>query len=158
MADEVTEGTGSKKRAGCKLQLLFLKDLSFEAPKVPGVLFGHEQPQLQYTIETTHTLRGKDTFEVVLELTVRAVGGDKTLFLIEVKQGGIFEMSGLTSDEMMVMLKTKAPEALFPYVRELIASLVSRGGFPRLQLAALDFERLFADQHAKRKRVGESGE
>lgn len=153
MADPESGGSSTAKPAGCKLQLLFLKDLSFEAPNVPAVLFGHEQPELQYSIETHHELRGKDAFEVVLEVAVRAVGGGKTLFLVEVKQGGIFEMSGLTSDEMMVMLKTRAPEALYPYVRELVASLVSRGGFPRFQLPALDFARLFAEQHLERKRA-----
>jgi preprotein translocase subunit SecB len=132
---------------GATLGLLYLKDLSFEAPNVPDVLYGHEQPHLEYTLETTHKLRGKDTFEVILDVAVRARGGDKTLFLVEVKQGGVFQLTGMSSEETWRFLRSRAPEALFPYVRELVASLISRGGFPRVQLKALDFDTLFAAQH-----------
>lgn len=138
-------GPGGVQARQCNLRLLFLKDLSFESPHVPGVLYGHEKPEVKYSLEVAHTLRGKDTFEVVLDVNVHATAGEKTLFLIEVKQGGVFELSGYSSDEMMLILRTRAPEALFPYARELISSLISRGGFPRMQLQSLDFETQFAE-------------
>lgn len=129
----------------CKLRLLFLKDLSFESPHAPGILFGHDQPELKLSIESSHKIRETDVFEVLLEVTVHAMAGEKSLFLIEVKQGGIFEISGYSTDETLALLKTKALEALYPYARELVSSLVGRGGFPRLQLRPLNFDALYAD-------------
>ncbi len=147
MANENPAGNGSGATASrqCNLRLLYLRDLSFESPHVPGILFGHEQPELKLSVESSHKLRDKDLFEVLLEVTVHAMAGEKSLFLIEVKQGGLFEVSGYSTDETMAILKTKAPEALYPYARELISSLASRGGFPRLQLRPLNFEALYAE-------------
>lgn len=151
MADEAaarTNGNADSKPAGtrqCNLRMLFLKDLSFESPHVPGVLFGHEQPELKFSIESRHKLREKTLFEVLLNMTVHAKAGEKSLFLIELEQGGLFEIEGYSTEETMYLLKTKCPETLYPYARELISSMASRGGFPRLQLRALDFEALYAE-------------
>lgn len=134
----------------CNLRLLYLRDLSFESPHVPEILFGHEQPELKLSIESSHKIREKDVFDVLLELTVHAMAGEKSLFLIEVKQGGIFEISGYSTDETLALLKTKALEALYPYARELVSSLVSRGGFPRLQLRPLNFYALYAEARQSR--------
>jgi preprotein translocase subunit SecB len=129
----------------CILRQLFLKDLSFESPHVPSILFGHEQPELKFHVETTHRLRERDVYEVVLNVHAHAVAGDKTMFLIELKQGGLFEVPGCSTDEIMSVLKTKAPEALYPFARELISSLINRGGFPRAQLRPINFEAIYAE-------------
>ena len=143
-----TEATQSRQ---CNLRLLYLRDLSFESPHVPGILLGHEQPDLKMTVESSHKMRDKDIYEVLLEVSVHAMAGEKSLFLIEVKQGGVFEITGYSTDETLAILKTKAMEALYPYARELISSLASRGGFPRLQLRPLNFEALYAE--AKQGRI-----
>ncbi|QOJ32843.1 MAG: protein-export chaperone SecB [Gammaproteobacteria bacterium] len=149
MSAENTSGNGAADTRPpgpvFELRLVFLRDLSFESPHVPGVLFGHEQPELTFSVESGHRLREKDLFEVSLDVTVHATAGDKSLFIIEVKQGGLFEIRGYPSEETMALLRTRAPEALYPYARELIASLVSRGGFPRLQLRPINFEAHYAE-------------
>jgi len=134
-----------------QLQLLYLKDLSVEAPHVPGILFGHPVPDLKYSVETKHKMRDKDLYDVQLEISVHATGGDKTLFLIELKQGGLFEVTGYTSEDTATILRTRAPEALYPYARELVSSLASRAGFPRLQLRTIDFEKQYAESLKERE-------
>lgn len=135
------------------LRQIYLKDLSYEAPNLPDVLFGHDQPQLKFYVESSHKLREADIFDVVLELNVHAMAGDKSLFLIEIKQGGLFEITGYSTQDTIRLLKTKAAEALYPYARELVSSLVGRGGFPRLNLRPLNFEQLYAEAQQQRAKA-----
>lgn len=131
----------------CILRRVWLKDVSFESPHVPRILDGHEKPELEVALASTYTLNPEQpgTFEVQLQVTVTARGGATTLFLVEVHQGGTFELRGYTSAvEIKEVLRTRGPEALFPYVRELVASLVQRCGFPRLQMRPINFEALYA--------------
>ena len=131
---------------GIALQNVYVKDVSFEAPGVPGILFGHEQPELLFDVANTYELcadasvRLGDVYSVLVRITVQARAGDKTLFLIEVEQGGLFEVAGCSDEERDRLLRTRGAEALYPYARELVSSLVSRAGFPRLQLRAINFE------------------
>jgi len=133
----------------CILRRVWLKDVSFESPHEPGILEGHEQPELAVGLTSSYSLspEREGVFEVLVTATVTARGGGTTLFLVEVHQGGTFELRGYTSAvEIRQVLRTRAPEALFPYVRELVASLVQRCGFPRLQLRPVNFEALYAAQ------------
>jgi preprotein translocase subunit SecB len=140
-------GKGDGAARQCNLVSLYVKGVSFEAPAVPGILFGHEQPALKFDVSSTYELSAEasakvgEIFGVVVRVTVEAVAGDKTLFLIEVEQGGLFEVVGYAGEAQDEVLRTKAPEMLYPYARELVSSLVSRAGFPRLQLKPFDFER-----------------
>ena len=144
------QGHGQDPARQCHLLQLYVKGVSFEAPGVPGILFGHEQPALQFDVSSTYSLSAEasakvgEVFGVVVRVTLQATAGDKTLFLIEVEQGGLFELVGYGADEQHVVLQTKAPEMLYPYARELVSSLVSRAGFPRLQLKPFDFEKGYA--------------
>lgn len=140
----VDRGAGPGKQ--CNLMLVYLRDVSFEAPKVPGVLFGHKQPQLEFDVTNTYSLCTEaseklgEVYSVMLHVTVRAMGGDQTLFLIEVQQGGLFEVTGHSEEERDFILRTQAAEMLYPHTRELVGSLVNRAGFPRLLLKPIDFE------------------
>jgi preprotein translocase subunit SecB len=131
----------------CNFLQLYVKGASFEAPGVPGILFGHEQPVLKFDVSSTYKLNAEasaklgEVYGVEVRVTVECVAGDKTLFLIEIEQGGLFELVGYAADEKDAILRTRAPETLYPYARELVASLVSRAGFPRLQLRHFDFEK-----------------
>lgn len=148
MATDEQGSPGSGQAAGqqCNLLQLYVKDVSFEAPGVPGILFGHEQPDLIFDVSNTYELcadasaRLGDVYGVLVRVTVQAHAGDRTLFLIEVEQGGLFELTGGNDEERDRLLRTRAVEALYPYARELVSSLVSRAGFPRLQLRAINFE------------------
>ena len=131
----------------CNFLKLYVKGVSFEAPAVPGILFGHDQPVLQFDVSSTYKLSAEasakldEVYAVDVRVTVQALAGDRTLFLIEVEQGGLFELVGYAADDKDAILRTKAPEMLYPYARELVSSLVSRAGFPRLQLKPFDFEK-----------------
>lgn len=151
MASDNPVGNAATAEKKCELRLLYLKDMSFESPHVPGVLFGHEQPECRLEIDCKHKLRDKDLYEVILDVSVHGVAGDRTLFLIEVKQGGLFEISGYNTEETVHLLQTRAPESLYPYARELISSMVSRGGFPRMWLRPLNFQTLYAESRRKRQ-------
>lgn len=155
------EGTARE----CNLLKVYVKGVSFEAPGVPGILFGHEQPTLHFDVSSTYKLSAEasaklgEVFGVVVRVTVEALAGDQTLFLIEVEQGGLFELVGYAADDKDAILRTKAPEMLYPYARELLSSLVSRAGFPRLQLKPFDFEKgyLRAMQEYRDATAGSAG-
>lgn len=148
MTGEAKGGNGNGSAAPparvFNLRVVYIQDVSFESPNAPAILFGHDQPDVKFQMESSHRPRDKNLFEVVLTASVHATAGDKSLFLVEVKQGGLFEISGFSTEDTAQLLKTRAPEALYPYASELISSLVSRGGFPRLQLQPLNFEALYA--------------
>lgn len=151
MTSEAPAGAGAAAKE-CILRRVWLKDVSFESPHVPRILAGHEQPQLEFSAASSYSLspEQESVFEVLLTVTVTARGGDTTLFLVEVLQGGTFELRGYTSPaEIKQVLRTRGPEALFPYVRELVASLVQRCGFPRLQLRPINFEDVYAASQAQ---------
>jgi preprotein translocase subunit SecB len=153
VTDSPTGMVGSeplKKR--CDIRLIYLKDVSFEAPHVPSILFGHEQPELQFSIETNYKLSVEkheslgDVFDVLVTVRVEAKAAGRALFLIEVHQGGLFEVSGYSPEETDVVLRTTAPESVYPYARELITSLIARGGFPNVRLRPLNFAQLYAEK------------
>ncbi|MBM4220578.1 MAG: protein-export chaperone SecB [Gammaproteobacteria bacterium] len=140
-------GKGDTPGKQCNFIQSYVKGVSLEAPGVPGILFGHEQPVLQFDVSSTYKLSAEasaklgDVYAVDVRVTVQALAGEQTLFLIEVEQGGLFNLIGYDADEKDGVLRTRAPEMLFPYARELVSSLVSRAGFPRLQLKPFDFEK-----------------
>lgn len=155
MAGETNGGNGNGSAQvparQFSLRVVYVQDVSFEAPHTPGVLFGTElKPELKFQMDSSHRQREKNAYEVVLHASVHATAGDKSLFLVEVKQGGLFEIAGFSTEETLLLLKIKAPEALYPYASELISSLVSRGGFPRLQLQPINFEALYAEARQTR--------
>jgi len=150
--DDPSSAVGEAPAKRCDLRLIYLKDVSFEAPHVPGILFGHEQPELQFSIESAYKLSVANheglgnVFDVLVTVNVEATAGGRSLFLIEVHQGGLFEVDGYSVEDTEVVLRTKAPEMLYPYARELVTSLISRGGFPSVRLRPLNFEALYAEQ------------
>jgi preprotein translocase subunit SecB len=126
------------------LRQLYVKDISFESPNVPGIFSGALEPEVKLNLHSAHKPLGDDLYEVVLHLNVHATAKDKSLFLVEVEQAGLFQVAGYTQDEAKVILGTHCPAALFPYAREVISSLVGKGGFPALILQPLSFEALYA--------------
>ncbi|MDH5277254.1 MAG: protein-export chaperone SecB [Gammaproteobacteria bacterium] len=158
--DQPTDKSGEGPNKHYELRLVYLKDVSFEAPHVPGILFGHEQPELVFGIETNYGLSIEnhegmgDVFDVLVTVNVEATAGGRPLFLIEVHQGGLFEVGGYSAEETDVLLRTTAAESLFPYARELVTSLIARGGFPNVRLRPLNFAKLYAEQNLAGKQAG----
>lgn len=130
------------------LQAVYLKDCSFEAPQGPRV--GSDwNPQIGLDLQTASNLLEGDLREVVLTVTVSASQGDKTLFLVEVKQAGAFLMQNLAEAELRRAVACICPGVLFPYARALVSQLVSQGGFPQMLLPPVNFEALYENATAQ---------
>jgi preprotein translocase subunit SecB len=129
------------------IQKIYLKDVSFESPNSPQAFTdGNWQPQINVQLNSSNQSIADDTYEVVLDITVTAKHEDKTAFLVEVKQAGIFTISGFPQENMGGMVGAFCPETLFPFAREAISELVSKGGFPPLLLAPVNFNALYTQQ------------
>jgi preprotein translocase subunit SecB len=132
------------------LQKIYVKDLSFESPKAPMVFTTNVSPQTQLNVRSSAQQVAPDTQEVTLVITVEAKDKDSTLFLAEVKQSGIFVIQGYTAEEQAVLLGSFCPNTLYPFAREAIADLVTKGGFPPLLLQPLNFDAIFAQAMQER--------
>ncbi len=129
------------------IQKIYLKDVSFESPNSPQAFTnGDWQPQINVQINSSNQGIADNTYEVVLDITVTAKHEEKTAFLAEVKQAGIFTITGFSQENMGGMIGAFCPETLFPYAREAISELVSKGGFPQLLLAPVNFNALYTQQ------------
>ena len=148
MSDEATPGTAGQ----LVLQAVYLKDCSFEAPLGPRV-DGEWNPQIGLDLNTTVNSVEGDLQEVVLTVTVSAKQGERTVFLIEVKQAGAFVMQNLGPEEFKRAAGVICPGVLFPYVRATVSNLVSQGGFPQLLLPPVNFEALFASNQEDTSKV-----
>lgn len=128
------------------IQKIYVKDLSFETPNSPAVFTGEWKPEVNLNLNTESRGIAENVYEVVLKLTVTATQGEKTTYLAEVQQAGIFTMAGFSEDEIKPMLGAFCPNTLYPFARETVADLIQRGGFPPLLLAPINFDALYAQQ------------
>lgn len=130
------------------LQAVYLKDCSFEAPVGPRSE-GDWNPNISLDLQTSSASIEGDLREVVLTVTVSAKHGERTLFLVEVKQAGAFVMANLAEDDFKRAIATVAPGVLFPYARAAVSNLVSLGGFPQLLLPPVNFDALYENAAAQ---------
>ncbi|BAZ92688.1 protein-export protein SecB [Thiohalobacter sp. COW1] len=128
------------------IQKIYVKDLSFETPNSPAVFTEQWKPEVNLNLNTESHGIAENVYEVVLKLTVTATQGEKTTYLAEVQQAGIFTMAGFSEDEIKPMLGAFCPNTLYPFARETVADLIQRGGFPPLLLAPINFDALYAQQ------------
>lgn len=131
------------------IQKIYLKDVSFESPNAPTVFADAEvkwKPEINVQLNSSHQVIGQDVYEVVLNITVTAKQNEKTAFLVEVKQAGLFTLSGFPKENLEGMLGAYCPESLFPFAREAVAGFVNKGGFPPLLLSPINFNALYAQQ------------
>ncbi|MDQ1228005.1 preprotein translocase subunit SecB [Pantoea ananatis] len=126
-----------------QIQRVYTKDISFEAPNAPQVFQKEWEPDVKLDLDTASSQLADEVYEVVLRVTVTATVGEDTAFLCEVQQAGIFTIGGIDATQMAHCLGAYCPNILFPYARECITSLVSRGTFPQLNLAPVNFDALF---------------
>lgn len=125
------------------LQRIYIKDVSFETPQGHEVFRQQWKPRVNLELNTKQTRIDDNNFEVVLTLSVTATLEEKTAFLVEVQQAGIFFVSGIPDQQLRQVLATVCPNILFPYAREAIDNLVTRGSFPPLMLAPVNFDALY---------------
>ena len=139
------------------LQKIYVKDLSFETPNSPQVFLEKWEPDISLQLGNKASALDESTHEVVLEVTVTAKLKDKTAFLVEVQLAGIFNISGYDQPQLAAVTGSACPQVLFPYARELVSDLVTRGGFPQLLLTPINFEALYR-QHLEQGNAAQTGE
>ena len=127
------------------VEKLYVKDVSFEAPGAPQVFNEQGQPQLQMNLNQKVQRLGDTAFEVTLGVTLTCTIGEKTAYLAEVQQAGVFALAGFTEQQLDTMLGTHCPTVLYPYARQAIGDLIQAGGFPPFLLQPLNFDALYAD-------------
>ncbi len=127
------------------LQRIYVKDVSFETPNAPEIFRQEWQPAHELNLNTRVNKLSEDTYEVVLTATVTTKISDKTAFLVEVHQAGIFSATGYSDQELGPLLGAYCPGLLFPYAREVVSDLVTKGSFPQLLLQPVNFDTLFAE-------------
>jgi preprotein translocase subunit SecB len=127
------------------VEKIYVKDVSFEAPNAPQVFNETGQPQLNMNLNQKVGRLEGDLFEVVLGVTLTCTLNEKTVYLAEVAQAGIFGLSGFDDRTLDMMLGTYCPNVLFPYVRQSISELISNGGFPPFYMQPINFEALYAE-------------
>ncbi len=129
------------------VQRIYTKDLSYESPNAPDIFRGEWKPKHELNINTKINQLDANIYEVILSVTVSAQVEEKTAFIVEVQQAGIFSISGFPEQELAPMLGAYCPTLLFPYAREVITDLVVKGSFPQLVLQHVNFDALFAQHH-----------
>lgn len=134
------------------IQRIYTKDISFETPNSPAIFTEKWEPQVNVDLNSSGTKLGEGVYEVVLSLTVTAKLGEKTAYLAEVQQAGVFSLEGFNEQDLGGMLHSFCPNILFPYAREVISDLVSKGSFPQLLLAPINFDALYA-QHLQQQQA-----
>lgn len=132
------------------IQKIYTKDISFEAPNSPKIFTEDWDPKNNLDLNTNANPIGDKTYEVVVTLTVTTKQGDNTAFLCEVHQAGIFTIDGFNDNDLHAMLGSFCPNILFPYAREAVSDIVTRGGFPQLLLAPINFDALY-EQHMQQQ-------
>lgn len=147
---------GSAEQRQFGIQRVYVKDMSVEVPNSPKIFLENWEPELNMDIGTKAEPLDKDTYEVVLTLTITVKIKSTVAFLVEVKQAGIFTLQGFPEEQLKPMLGAFCPNILYPYARAVVTDLVIRAGFPQLYLTPVNFDGLY-EQH-ERERQQAQGE
>ena len=127
------------------IQKIYIKDISFESPSTPDVFsFKNWEPKIELNLNNSNNKVADGVYEVVLSVTATVKNEDKTAFLVEVQQAGIFTVQGFKAEDARYILNSQCMTILFPYAREAVSDLTTRGGFPPLLLNPVNFDALFA--------------
>jgi preprotein translocase subunit SecB len=129
-----------------QIQRIYLKDVSLEQPNSPAILLDQSQPQVDIQLAVGSEQVADGMFEATVLATVHTKIGDKTVFLVEAKQAGIFEIRNLPDEQMGQVLGMACPQILYPYLRGNVADEVQRAGFPPVHLAEINFQMLYQQQ------------
>ena len=130
------------------IEKIYVKDLSVEVPNAPEIFLEREAPQVEIQLNTSGTGLGDGAYEVVLTVTVTAKGADKTVFLVEATQAGIFEIRNLPQEQMSPIMGIACPQIVYPYLRGNVADLIQRAGFPPVHMSEINFQAMYEQQHA----------
>ena len=130
------------------IQRVYLKEASLEQPNSPAILLEQEQPTLEINLGVNAENVAEGLFEITVTATVQSKIADKTAFLAECKQAGIFEIRNVPDEQMAGIVGVACPQIVYPYLRSNVADLIQRGGFPPVHLAEINFQAMFEQQQA----------
>ncbi|RAK57321.1 protein-export chaperone SecB [Phenylobacterium deserti] len=155
---DIDAGAGAPDTAegpGIRVLAQFVRDLSFENPRAPETLrAGGPQPQIDLGVEMNARGREDGFFEVDLKLSARASREDGPLFVVELLYGGVFQITGVSAEELEPVLLIECPRFLFPFARRIIADISADGGFPPFMLDPIDFAGVYAARKAEAGQIG----
>src|SRR6476469_7616329 len=140
-----------------QIQRVYLKEASLEQPNSPGILLEQEQPAVDIQLGVEAQQAAEGVYEVFVTATVTTKIKDKTMFLVEAKQAGIFEIRNLPQDQMGPIMGIACPQIVYPYLRANVADLITRAGFPTVHLAELNFQAMYEQQQAELQQKGQQG-
>jgi preprotein translocase subunit SecB len=140
------------------IEKIYVKDLSLEAPNAPQIFLEREPPQVEVGLQSEANGLGDGVFEVVLTVTVTAKQGEKTQFLVEAAQAGIFQIRNVPDEELEPVMAIACPNILFPYVRETVSDIINRAGFQPILLAPVNFETIYRQRVEQAQAQAQSGE
>jgi preprotein translocase subunit SecB len=135
------------------IEKLYVKDLSLEVPNAPQIYLEREAPQVEIQLGTSGSGVGDDAYEVVLTVTVTAKLEDKTVFLVEVGQAGIFRIANVPNEQIEPLVAVACPNILFPYAREAVSDAVTRAGFQPIVLQPVNFEAMYMQRLQQQAQV-----
>lgn len=142
----MTEAAQENTQPVFNIEKIYVKDLSVEIPHAPQIFLERENPQIDIQLLPQATSIEEGVFEVVITATVTSKIGEKVMFLVEIKQAGLFRIANLPSGDMEAILAVMCPNILFPYLRETVSSLTVRAGFPPVLLNPINFDALYQQQ------------
>ena len=132
-----------------QIQRVYLKDVSLEQPNSPAILLNQEQPGVDIQLGVDAAPVADGMFEVTVTATVHTKIADKTVFMVEAKQAGIFEIRNMPTEQLNAVLGIACPQIVYPYLRGNVADVIQRGGFPPVNLAEINFQAMFEQQQAQ---------
>jgi preprotein translocase subunit SecB len=138
------------------IEKIYVKDLSLEVPNAPHCFLEREATEISLQMQTNGEAVGEGIFNVVLTLTITAKIGEKTQFLIEAAQAGIFQIRNVPDEEMEPIIAVACPNILFPYARETVSDAVTRAGFPPVLLAPVNFESIYRERLMQQQQAGQA--
>ena len=138
------------------IEKIYVKDVSLEVPNAPEIFLEQDSPEVGIQLQIGVKKLSEDAYDVTLTVTVTAKIGEKTVFLIEVGQGGIFRIRNIPEDNMAPLLSIACPNILFPYARETVASLATSAGFAPVVLQPVNFEALYAARAQQEQQAAEA--
>jgi preprotein translocase subunit SecB len=150
----MSDAQPQQQPATFQIEKVYVKDLSLEIPHAPAVFTEQVQPEIQVQINTGAQQFGEGYYEVTVTATVTAKMGERTLFLAEAEQAGIFSIPNVPASDIGPLLGIACPTVIFPYLRETMSDVITRGGFPPLLLAPLSFEQLYLQQQQAQAQQG----
>jgi preprotein translocase subunit SecB len=137
-----------------QIQRVYMKEASLEQPNSPAILLEQEQPTVDIQLGVEAQQAADGVYEVAVSATVTTKLKDRTVFLVEVKQAGIFEIRNVPADQMQAIMGSACPQIVYPYLRANVADMITRAGFPPVHLAEINFQAMYEQQQAQQAQQG----